>query len=118
MVGEPRRRGPREGGPWAQFGAGIARRRHELGLTQRDLADLADVSVATVQGLEAGRLATRLGSLAGILDALGLTLTVLPADRAARLDEDDAEVVRLPTPTRTPTRGEKRRMRHQAMSGE
>ncbi|HSF26044.1 MAG TPA: helix-turn-helix domain-containing protein [Actinomycetes bacterium] len=102
MPHEPRRRGPRDAGPWAGFGAGVARRRRELGLTQRDLADLADVAVATVQGLEAGRLATRLGSLAAILDALGLTLTAVPSDRAAQIGADDANAIRLTPPGSTP----------------
>lgn len=104
MSHEPRRRGPRDAGPWAGLGAGVARRRRELGLTQRDLADLADVSVSTVQGLEAGRLATRLGSLAAILDALGLTLTIVPSDMAGRFGANEPDAIRLTPPG--PTSGE------------
>ncbi|MFC4125481.1 helix-turn-helix domain-containing protein [Nocardia rhizosphaerae] len=42
-------------GPLAEFGRALADRRHQLGLAQLDLADLADVGVSTVHNLESGR---------------------------------------------------------------
>lgn len=60
--------------------AELKRRRSEVGLTQQRLADLADLSVRTVRGLENGTVPTpHLSSLARIVAALGL-------DSTARLD--------------------------------
>lgn len=82
MPASPRRRGPQQPGPWIRFGQRLAERRRELGLTQRDLADLADVSFSTVQALESGRTATRVDSLHRILRALGWALVALPLREA------------------------------------
>lgn len=84
MRSSPRRRGPLEPGPWTDFGAAVAARRHTLGLTQRDLADLAGVSLTTLQALEAGRRAARVDSLHHILRALGWALVALPVPDARR----------------------------------
>jgi transcriptional regulator with XRE-family HTH domain len=80
----PRRRGPQQPGPWTRFGQRLAERRRELGLTQRELADLADVSFSTVQALEAGRTATKVESLHRILRVLGWALVALPLREARR----------------------------------
>lgn len=80
----PRRRGAVTSGRWADFGSAVAERRLELGLTQRDLADFADVSLTTVQGLEAGRRAARVDSLHRVLRALGWALVALPITAARR----------------------------------
>lgn len=84
MASAPRRRGTKAPGPWADFGGHLADRRRELGLTQRELADLADVSFTTVQGLESGRRATRVDSLHRILRAVGWALVALPVTEARR----------------------------------
>jgi HTH-type transcriptional regulator / antitoxin HipB len=80
----PRRRGSEHLGPWTEFGSAVATRRLELGLTQRDLAELAEVSLATVQGLEAGRRAVRVDTLHQVLRALGWALVALPLTEARR----------------------------------
>lgn len=82
MPASPRRRGPQRHGQWTRFGQRLAERRLELGLTQRDLADLADVSFSTVQALESGRTATRVDLLHRILRVLGWTLVALPINEA------------------------------------
>lgn len=74
----PRRRGATQPGPWGGFGAGLASRRRDLGMTQREAAELADVSISTVQSLEAGRGSPTLDSLAAVLAVLGLALVALP----------------------------------------
>jgi predicted transcriptional regulator len=71
----------------------VLARRSELGLRQSDLAQLARVSLPTIQKLEQGRLG-ELGfsKLSRILGVLGLEVEVRPA-RGARptLDELRAE---------------------------
>ncbi|WP_153346736.1 helix-turn-helix transcriptional regulator [Nocardia aurantia] len=96
---QPRRRARTDVGPLTEFAEFVAKRRHALGLTQLDLADLADVSISTVRNVEAGRISPTLDVTLRVLDALGSTLvamsqasaTVLPAgaadlgtDRSAR----------------------------------
>ncbi|MEV6555426.1 helix-turn-helix domain-containing protein [Nocardia sp. NPDC051756] len=49
-------------------------RRHELRLTQADLADLAGVSRSSVQALEAGQASVRLSLVQEIAAALGCDL--------------------------------------------
>ena len=58
---------------WA---AQLAQRRRELGLTQRQLADLAGVAERTVIAAEAGRGGLGIGYLERILDVLGLRMEV------------------------------------------
>lgn len=84
MRSSPRRRGSQEPGPWTDFGRAVADRRRALGLTQRDLADLAGVSSTTVQALEAGRRPARVDSLHRVLRALGWVLVALPVPEARR----------------------------------
>lgn len=55
---------------WDRLGAAIARRRYRLGLTQEQVADLADVSVNTIRHLENGGKG-RMLTLPKIDDALG-----------------------------------------------
>ncbi|MFL6130028.1 MAG: helix-turn-helix domain-containing protein [Mycobacteriales bacterium] len=98
MTSSPRQRGPRQPGPWGDFGREVARRRRELGLTQRDLADLAAVSFSTVQALEAGRVAVRVDSVHRILRAVGWALVAVPVRQAQRL----SDAVLLPTETEPP----------------
>lgn len=81
----PRVRGSDQPGTWIDLGRFCAERRLDLRLTQRDLADLAGVSVSSVRGLESGRFAPRTDVLLQIADALGLRLVVgsAPQVRAA-----------------------------------
>lgn len=54
----------------------VRRRRGELGLTQAEVAELADVAVRTVHAVEAGKPTIRLDALLAVLDAVGLELRV------------------------------------------
>lgn len=62
----------------AGIASAVAERRHALGLTQAMLADLAGVSRSTVQALEYGSQAVRLGALVAVADVLGLALDIRP----------------------------------------
>lgn len=68
----------------AQWGAQVRARRRDLGLTQTEVAELADVAVRTVHAVEAGKATLRLDALLAVLSALGLQLTLqrtgAPAD--------------------------------------
>lgn len=75
------------------LGPTAARRRRELGLTQRDLALLAEVSERSIQALEAGKLTMRADTLTKVLDALGLALAVLPKSHARHLAETASIVI-------------------------
>ncbi|MDO3651078.1 helix-turn-helix domain-containing protein [Nocardia mangyaensis] len=75
---QPRRRSRADVGPLAEFAEFAVRRRLALGLTQLDLADLADVSVSTVRNVEAGRSSPTLEVTLRVLNALGSTLVGLP----------------------------------------
>lgn len=87
---KPRRRARSETGPLVSFGAFLAQRRQTLGLTQLDLADLADVGVTSVRTLEAGQLSPTLAITLRVLDALGLTLAAMPRADAESLGSDVA----------------------------
>lgn len=64
----PRRRvRPSSGG----IGDSFVVRRHQLGLTQADLADLAGVSRSSVQSIESGRATVQLDLVVAIAEALG-----------------------------------------------
>lgn len=58
------------------IGEHTRRRRRALGLPQRDLADLADVSERFVREVENDKPTLRLDKLVAVLDALGLELDV------------------------------------------
>lgn len=51
-------------------------RRKQLGLTQRDAAELAGVSVRFVHDCESGKTTVQLDRLQALASALGLTLTL------------------------------------------
>lgn len=55
-------------------GAQVRARRKELGLTQDDLADLAECSPRFIRSLEAGKATVRMDKLLDVLEALGLEL--------------------------------------------
>lgn len=80
------RRSTRAGrGPLGDAARFIAQRRRELGLTQRELSELADVGERSVQSLEAGTARIRLDVVLRVLDALGLALVVVPRSVARDL---------------------------------
>ena len=54
----------------------VRTRRVSLGLTQRDLADMAGVSERFVRFVEQGKPSIQLDSLMAVLETLGLELTV------------------------------------------
>lgn len=75
----------------------LASRRHELGMTQTELAQKAGVSRHLVSDVENGRLKdTSLGRLLSVLNAVGLSLEVSvaipkpPAMPRDKPDDDDA----------------------------
>ncbi|WP_216893332.1 helix-turn-helix domain-containing protein [Nocardia alni] len=89
---KPRRRSRDETGPLNSFGTYIADRRRTLGLTQLDLADLADVGVSSVRTLEAGQMTPTLAITLRILDALGLALVSMPYADASILGNSTVEL--------------------------
>ena len=60
----------------ALLSAEVRARRVSLGLTQRDLADMAGVSERFVRFVEQGKPSIQLDSLLAVLEPLGLELTV------------------------------------------
>lgn len=54
----------------------VQRRRKALGLTQLELADLADVSERLIRDVETGRLTVKTEKLLTILEALGLEIRI------------------------------------------
>ncbi|GAA4661416.1 helix-turn-helix domain-containing protein [Arthrobacter cryoconiti] len=58
----------------AQLGAVVKTRRRELGLTQIETADLADISTRVLSDLENGRETIRLDILHAVANALGLSV--------------------------------------------
>ncbi len=89
---KPRRRTRDEAGPLAPFATYLADRRCTLGLTQADLADLADVGVSSVRTLEAGHTSPTLAITLRVLDALGLTLVSMPHEDARNLGGNTGEL--------------------------
>lgn len=69
----------------------VRARRHELGLTQTDLADLAEVSTRSIHELERGKATLRLNVLLAACDALGLELR--PTLRQLRATNERGEAV-------------------------
>lgn len=63
-----------------EFGAEISAMRHGQGLSQKQLAKKAGVSLRTVGNLEAGRHEPQAGKLAAVLDALGYRRPERPWD--------------------------------------
>jgi HTH-type transcriptional regulator / antitoxin HipB len=60
-----------------RIGDAVRNRRRHLGLRQRELARLAEVSTRFVHSLEAAKPTLRLDKVAAVLDALGLELAVV-----------------------------------------
>lgn len=60
----------------SNLAVGVRARRKDLGLTQVEVAELADVSARFVMELELGKPTVRLDKLTAVLDAVGLTLRV------------------------------------------
>lgn len=58
------------------LGPALRARRKKLGLTQLEVADLADVSVRFVHDCEAGKTTVQLDRVQALAHALGLTLTL------------------------------------------
>jgi DNA-binding XRE family transcriptional regulator len=61
---------------YERLGAEIARRRAEVGLSQRELAELCGTTQSAVARLEAGRRAARLDTLLRVANALDAELVV------------------------------------------
>lgn len=61
-----------------ELGATIRRRRHELELTQEELADVARVTLRFVSELERGKESAQFSGIHRVLAALGLDLYVRP----------------------------------------
>jgi len=78
MVAKPRRSASVGLGPLADMAKKVADQRLILGLTQKDLAVLAEVSETTIRMIERGRGGVRLDGLSRVLHALGLALAVVP----------------------------------------
>lgn len=68
----------------ARLGETIRRRRHELGLTQDEVAELAETTQRFVSTLETGKETARLDKILDVAEVLGLTLRLEPHD-ATRL---------------------------------
>lgn len=62
--------------PAHEWGAQVRTRRRALGLTQQEVAELADVAVRTVHAVETGKATVRLDALLAVLSAVGLRLTL------------------------------------------
>ncbi|WP_255769775.1 helix-turn-helix transcriptional regulator [Pseudarthrobacter sulfonivorans] len=62
----------------------VRSRRGQLGLTQRDLADMAGVSERFLRFVEQGKPSVQLDSLTAVLDTLGLELRL--ATRTSQAD--------------------------------
>jgi XRE family transcriptional regulator, regulator of sulfur utilization len=73
--------------PQEALGQAVRELRLEQGLTQRELADAADINVTWLSHIEAGRPNPAWGTVARIARALDLPLSEL-ALRAERLDRD------------------------------
>jgi HTH-type transcriptional regulator / antitoxin HipB len=71
-----------------QIGAAVVRERNRMGLRQDELAFTAGVSTRVVHQIEHGKETSRLDSVAAVLGALGLTLSVVP--RWALTEDDTA----------------------------
>lgn len=56
------------------IGKTIAERRHQLGITQQDLAELAQVGIATVKDIERGKGNPSLSTLQKLCTVLGLII--------------------------------------------
>jgi DNA-binding XRE family transcriptional regulator len=64
----------------------LARLRIAQGLSQSELAKLADTNQASISGLESGKRDVRLSTLARVVEALGYRLCFEPDDVSASRD--------------------------------
>lgn len=62
------------------LGASLQEKRVALGVTQKKLAELSGLKVATISNIEAGALGVKLGTINKYLDTLGLKLVVGEVD--------------------------------------
>ena len=62
----------------------VRARRVALGLTQRDLADMAGVSERFIRFVEQGKPSVQLDSLLAVLDTVGLELQVVAKTRRTK----------------------------------
>lgn len=67
-----------EAGRVKSLGEAVRQRRHELGLRQTELADLAGCSQRFVHTVEHGKPSLRLDKVLDLLEVLGLALLVVP----------------------------------------
>ena len=65
-------------GPWAILAETLTQRRRALGMTQKQAADLSDLSEKALRDIESGKVAPRLGALVAVAEALALDLTLSP----------------------------------------
>ena len=73
----------------------VYQQRTRLGLSQRELAERANVSRHTVVNIEGGRTGgIRLDTLSKVFDALGLQISVFPKQGLPSQASEDAEVAR------------------------
>jgi y4mF family transcriptional regulator len=72
-----------DGSRFCDLGDSIRSRRTELGIAQADLARLSGVSLHSISDLETGKGNPTLASLERLLEVLGLTLRLVPAEPAA-----------------------------------
>lgn len=93
MAAKPRRGGTIGRGPLGTAARSIAEQRLRIGLTQRELADLSEVSDLTVRMIEQGQPGVRIESLVRVLDALGLSLVVAPRPVAAAMAQSGKGVL-------------------------
>ena len=77
-MSQPRRRS-RQGN--SRISDGFFARRHQLGITQQELADLAGVSRSSVQSIESGKGSVQLDLAEAIADALGCDLSLTTRSR-------------------------------------
>ncbi|CAN5543062.1 hypothetical protein BH23ACT7_BH23ACT7_27760 [soil metagenome] len=90
----PRRSSRTALGPLGAAAALASARRRALGLTQRELGELAGVGERTIQALEAGKGTLRVDLLIRALDAVGLAVAVVPRSQGRRLVDGGAALLR------------------------
>jgi transcriptional regulator with XRE-family HTH domain len=94
--------GPRVGrratGPWSDLASAIATRRRLLDMTQREAADLSDLSEKALRDIESGTVAPRLGALVSIAEALGLDLALIPHSARPALPDNSLIIKRRTDP--------------------
>jgi len=54
----------------------LKKRREELGITQKDLAEMSEVHLRTLSTIESGKANPSLGAINKILDVLGLEILI------------------------------------------